>query len=291
MTEVCMSYQLTGEKLWRYMSLDKLIDLLSTERLFFAPLSFFVKTDPFEGYLPAVAIEADAAIYRPLIRDAESSLAALEDYCKHTTQDLTADERNMLHSKLNRLKTDWKSFFKAIMRSITVNCWHLNKVESEAMWRLYSDAGKAVAVETNGDALRVSIQSRESEHRVHIHPVRYLDFFNKDLKPADCVVEGHRAPLLKRLSYQHENEVRAFIGRVPKNPQESAIIGYWQPTPIKLPVDVRALVKRVHVSPYPSEPFESSVKKVCELYGLDANIVERSRLLVGDEELLKPFTF
>lgn len=38
--------------LWRYMSIDKLIDLLSKNQLFLAPLSSFQKTDPFEGYAP-----------------------------------------------------------------------------------------------------------------------------------------------------------------------------------------------------------------------------------------------
>lgn len=53
MTEVQASKQLSGTtKLWRYLSLDKLVDLLSTSELFFTPLAAFAKSDPFEGYLP-----------------------------------------------------------------------------------------------------------------------------------------------------------------------------------------------------------------------------------------------
>lgn len=82
------------------------------------------------------------------------------------------------------------------------------------MWRLYGDNGKGIAIETTLGALKESISTRDSAFRVHIYPVKYLDFFNDKLKPTDCVVEGHRALLLKRLSYEHEREVRAFIVHV-----------------------------------------------------------------------------
>jgi hypothetical protein len=38
-----------------------------------------------------------------------------------------------------------------------VDWWHASGSESEAMWRLYAENGKAVAVETTLDALKESI--------------------------------------------------------------------------------------------------------------------------------------
>ncbi len=171
MTEVRISSQLIGDtKLWRYMSLDKLVDLLSTRQLFFAPLSHFVTTDPYEGYLPAVAIEADARILQPVINDIELFLAAVDDNLKKAGQGLTSWEENILQSKLGGLKAAPKSFFPAIMQCITVNCWHANAGESEAMWRLYSSSGSAVAVETTVDGLKEAIQSEDSNNRVTYLP-------------------------------------------------------------------------------------------------------------------------
>lgn len=292
MTTVDLSSELTGDaKLWRYLSLDKLVDILSTGKLFFAPLSFFVKTDPFEGYLPAAAMNALGELTRRTVTDVESSIRDLEEHCKRAQRDVPNAAWEILERKLDNLKATPKRFFQAIMQCQTVNCWHANEVESEAMWRLYADNRKAVAVETTVDALRESIQLHESQHRVHVYRVKYLDFFDKTLKPSDCVVEGHTTPLLKRLSYKHENEVRAFIGRVPKDPREAANIDYWHPEPVRLTVDVSTLVKRVHVSPYTGEPFGSSVIKLCELFGLPGAIVQRSKLLSGNEELLKPFEY
>jgi len=289
MAEVHLSKQLRGAiKLWRYLSLDKLVDLRSSGQLFFAPLSSFIRSDPFEGFLPASAMGALGGLYRRGVDDLENSIEQLDDYCERSRYAVPDDAREMLQLKLQDLKATPKRFFHAIAQCQTVNCWHANDVESEAMWRLYSDNGKAVAIETTVDALRESIASREAQHVVHVYPVKYLDFFDKALTSDDCVVDGrHTTPLLKRLSYRHENEVRAFIGRVPSNPREAAKIEYWQPAPIRLPVDVTVLLKRVHVSPYAVEPFGGSVQTICKSLGLHPGIVESSRLLRGQEELLK----
>ena len=158
------------------------------------------------------------------------------------------------------------------------------------MWRLYADKG--VAIETTVDALKESIRSCNSQHLIHIYRIKYMDFFDESLKPSDCMVEGlHQAPLLKRRSYEHEKEVRAFIERAPKYLHESGNIECPEPSPVRLPVDVKTLVQRVHISPYAADPFPCSVIKVCELLGLRQGIVEPSKLLLGQEELLKPYRF
>jgi hypothetical protein len=273
-SKISVSKQLAGTtRLWRYLSLDKLIDLLSTQELFFTPIAKLIKQDPYEGYLPSVAMEADAQIFRAIFDVFESTTS-------NASGVLTEDASTKVKSRIGKLKGTPALVYPYVMQRITVNCWHANDGESEAMWRLYADNGKAVAIETTVDAFIRSIKSRRSAHHVQIYPVKYLDFFDKTLKPTDCVVEGHRAPLLKRLSYQHENEVRAFI-----NPQLSS-----GAAPVRLPVDATVLVNRVHVSPYPSAPFASSVKRVCELFGLSAASIVQSKMLSGAEELLKPFS-
>lgn len=287
MTDVQTSTQLAGAtRLWRYLSLDKLVDLLSTSELFFTPLANFAETDPFEGYLPSVAYDAEASILRKLVNDSERSHQQVAEYRNEQGSPLTDAERETLQASLKDLRSTSRRFVPAIAKTTMVNCWHASESESEAMWRLYAENGKAVAVETTLDALKESIQKRESSSVVHIYPVKYLDFFDSALQPRDCVVEGHLAPLLKRNSYQHEREVRAFIGKVAPNPRAGADIAFWKPTPLRLPIDVRTLVRAIHVSPYAGEPFPSSVDKVCEAFGLELGIVRSSRLLSGYEELL-----
>ena len=292
MTKVCASGQLPDcTRMWRYLSLDKLIDLLDTGELFFAPLASFIKSDPYEGYLPAVAMEAHAGIFGSTIRNFESTLAQLESMSGATQRETSPEGLANLRWKLNDLKTAPARFFQAINQSITINCWHASECESEAMWRLYGDNGKAVAIETDFNALKRSMESRQTEHLVHIHPVKYLDFFDATLKPAHCVVEGHLTPLLKRVAYKHECEVRAFIGRPLPDVRKGLDMAYWKPSPVRLAVDVTRLVMRVHISPYTSQPFESSVIRICKLFGLPDGTVEPSKLLRGHEELLKTFNY
>jgi hypothetical protein len=287
MTEVSISNQLPGStRLWRYVSLDKLVDLLSTSELYFTPLANFKNSDPYEGYLPKVALNAHASISRKYIEDAVRMHEQVAEHRERLGAPLTVQEREALGATLDNVRTSMRRFMPAIVKATVVNCWHANESESEAMWRLYAENGKAVAVETTLDALKQSIEVRDFSGKVHIFPVRYLDFFDSNLQPRDCVVEGHLAPLLKRNSYQHEQEVRAFIGKVAPNPHVGSDISFWKPEPVRLPVDVKTLVAAVYVSPYATEPFPSSVAAVCEAFGLGSGIVKPSRLLSGDEELL-----
>ncbi|WP_152680419.1 hypothetical protein [Chromobacterium subtsugae] len=55
--------------LWRYMSLDKFINLLDSKTLFFTPISFYAQTDPFEGYMPKVAMDALASITKKSVEE------------------------------------------------------------------------------------------------------------------------------------------------------------------------------------------------------------------------------
>ena len=157
------------------------------------------------------------------------------------------------------------------------------------MWRLYGDSGKGIAIETTLAALKESIDVRELPSQVNIFPVKYLDFFDKSLQPTDCVVEGWRAPLLKRNSFEHEREVRAFVVPVPEAERVAMDFTNWRPMPLRLSVDVGRLVKAIHVSPYSEQPYLSSVRRICEKFGLAEDIVKESRLLSGIEELMDNF--
>jgi len=44
------------------MPIDKFTNLLETSELFFTPLAFHMKSDPFEGLLPAVTRDMTAAV-------------------------------------------------------------------------------------------------------------------------------------------------------------------------------------------------------------------------------------
>jgi hypothetical protein len=288
MTRINVSSQLPGTaRLWRYMSLDKLVDLLSTQELFFTPLASFANTDPYEGYLPKVALDAHASINKNIVAQIKIAHKELADNLQKRGRTLSDVEKQTLEAQLEHLKSSFRLIMPAIAKTIMVNCWHVSEDESEAMWRLYSENGKAVAIETTLAALSRSIELKNSSHVVHIYPVKYLDFFDSTLEPRDCVVEGHLAPLLKRRSYQHEREVRAFIAKMAPDPRTGADVSFWKPESVRVPIDLQTLVKAIYISPYATAPFPSSVLKMCELLGVGKSLVRQSKLLDGHEELIE----
>jgi hypothetical protein len=64
--------------LWRYMSIDKFIDLLSNQKLFLTPLAYYQSSDPFEGFVPKVAFEATMKSFLDNIEEAEAASKQIE---------------------------------------------------------------------------------------------------------------------------------------------------------------------------------------------------------------------
>src|SRR5437660_9474481 len=65
-------------RLWRYMSLDKLIDLLSTRSLYMSPVTQFEATDPYEGQDHPQTVKIWADIMRPSYEDHQAILRQFE---------------------------------------------------------------------------------------------------------------------------------------------------------------------------------------------------------------------
>jgi hypothetical protein len=266
--------------LWRYMSLDKLINLLESDNLFFTPLETYQNTDPFEGYIPKVAFEAYAKIFAPEIKDL---CIAYEEFKSRPDQN---PEQLALLSKMkdgiDRLNEKTRNTFKTISKGITVNCWHANECESEAMWKLYSDNGKGIAVKTSVSSLVKSIQHFQQDILIQVGAVKYFDFNDNQINPKDCVIDGHLSPLLKRSSFSHENEVRLFT--VPKINSDN--VNTFKSEPEFIKALALQLIEEVYISPFAGEPFISSVKAICNKYSIPHETVKESGLLEGHEELL-----
>ncbi|SDR92927.1 DUF2971 domain-containing protein [Pseudomonas oryzae] len=274
--------------LWRYMSIDKLVNLLEVESLYFTPLSTYAKSDPFEGYLPKVAFEALATVLGSSYKELESvydQLKILADNSRTSGVINTVGEELLmqLRTRLDSQNDFVKEAYKAIARGITVNCWHSSLHESEAMWRLYSENGKGIAIQTSIDSLKKSIESVEQDLLVQIGAVKYLDFYDQDISPKDCVIDGHLSPLLKRASFSHEKEVRLFT--IPEIDHKS--LGGFEPKAESIALNAKELIEKIHISPFASEPFISSTIAICKKYGIDPEIITKSALLEGHDELLE----
>ncbi|HAO0844231.1 TPA: DUF2971 domain-containing protein [Escherichia coli] len=275
-------------KLWRYMSLDKFIDILSREELYFSPLSSYSNSDPYEGLLPKVALNAWASIVKSKFNDIQS-------YFNDTVERIRANEllgrisNEKAETEITKLQTMMdtqlpkiESIYFKILNSVTVNCWHQNEHESEGMWRLYSDANKGIAIQTSISRL---IDSLQSEEIISISEVKYIDYFDEKLTSEDCVVNGRMVPFLKRKAFSHENEVRLSI--TPKIINSD--IENYTPKGIRIKTDPVKLIEKIYISPYASQPYPSAVAAILEKFNIDNNKLVISNLLTIDHNLLRLF--
>ncbi len=269
-----------SDVLWRYMSIDKFIDLVDSKTLFFAPLSWYEKTDPFEGYIPHVAMEAMASISRKF-RD--QHMEAIDKLASVLPEDAAPQIRQLRANVESHLPT-MKALFKNISACTMVSCWYKSQHESEGMWNLYSRGG--VAIRTSVGAIKAALADNLQIHSINVGAVKYLDFSDKSLTPPDCVTEdGQLIGMIKRIAYAHENEVRMYIAR--ERPKDS--LELLTPEPTYVSVNVEKLLEEVVISPFAGKTIENSVHAVCRWSGVDKRIVSKSTLLENCEYLLDAY--
>ncbi|MFB5153694.1 DUF2971 domain-containing protein [Burkholderia orbicola] len=266
--------------LWRYLSLDKFIDLVESKTLFFAPLAWYAQTDPFEGYLPPIAMDAMASIANQA-RDQHRE--AVEKLVQMLPERARPDIRR-LREGVETLVPTMRDLHKNIVSCLTVNCWYKSEHESEGMWGLYSKGG--VAIRTSVGAIRSALVVDEQNHAINIGAIKYVDFSDRNVKPSDCVTEdGQLIGMIKRVAYAHEKEVRMYIS--PE--RESRSLELKEPAPLRVSVDVEKLLEGVVISPFAGESIVRGVRAICRWGQVDESIVSKSNLLENCEYLLDAY--
>lgn len=270
--------------LWRYMSLDKFINLLDDEGVYFAPLKSYQDSDPFEGYPPAVALKAIYSLSESAYLAADEMLRKAEKMEKPWSPSVEAAIAQARERLANR-PAKFRSLIDALFKGTLVSCWYYSEHQSEAMWKLYGDQGKGIAIRTTVGKLKTALKAAQGNARqktIFMGRVRYIDYADPAITAPDCNVDGHIIPLLKRISYSHENEVRAFL-----SPDiDASNIEDFEIKPFMALCDVRSFIDGVYVSPYTSMPFFKAVKAIVKKFELDCS-VEKSDLLSGADDLFR----
>lgn len=245
--------------IWRYIDLAKLASMLDTSGLFFASPATLAKTDPWEMAFPSSFVNV---IFKRAIAEhekAEREWAEQEEawppkrgvpYPPHVS-------RGYLHLGIQR---------ESFLRSIFVNCWHLNEYESAAMWKVYSAGSYTVAIQSTVQRLIDSFAKTENPIRIGL--VKYIDY-EKEPQPWD---DNLTPCFFKRRSFEHERELRAaYIQGGPGPPPD--------PPGILIESDLSRLIQAVRVSPFDPDWFFDVVKSLVKKFGFANTPVERSDLL------------
>jgi hypothetical protein len=212
-------------KLWRYMDLTQFMSMLEEQGVLFTRADLF--DDKFEGTMS-----------KPL-----------HDFLKERSWD------PQQHADLLRMTKAW-SF---------VSCWHMNEVESAAMWKIYSASKESICIQTTFARLRDVLPED-----VYIGTVSYI-LYDRDKIPAGNVFW----PLTyKRLSFEHERELRAvwsnMAGVSSAEPAVAAGLEY-RPAPqesVWKHVDLSELIENLFVSPTAKPWFRDLLEKLLHTYGL-----------------------
>lgn len=167
-----------GNKIiWRYMSINKFLDLLINKKLYFPKITKL--NDQHEMPLPKEYFDRWK-----------------EDYLSNGYDNTRA---NIYH------KHDVKRFLEQRGRYF-VNCWSMEASESYALWKIYLDGGRqGVAIKTNVSRLKKSISSKND--MIYLCPVSYQENSFPEGQDLDFFILAST----KKKYYEYEKELRLVV--------------------------------------------------------------------------------
>ena len=236
--------------IWRYMDLPKYMSMLQNRCLWFARARCTTGDphgDAHEGSIPAATVEAR----------------------QHRLDHLGPPVEVLEHmgasdSRQAREEANWTY----------LNCWHMSKHESAAMWKIYGRSLECVAVLSSYQRLCEALPED-----VHVGVVRYIDYDADFIEPNNSF-----APFMhKQRAFEYEQEIRAVTraGFLPRLQHE---VRKWnkngrpaveaEPPPGKtVVVPLEKLIEAVYVGPLAPKWFFDIVTGVTAKYGLGVAVV------------------
>ena len=213
--------------IWRYLDFTKFVSLLDRQALFFCRADKL--GDPFEGSQPKPNIPLRSEIFEHQI-----------------PVDILSEQ------------------YKRIREFTAVNCWHINRYESAAMWKLYLKSNEGIAIRSTFGRLRNSLNDAKPD--IYIGKVQYIDY-DKDNIPNYLF-----SPFLhKRKSFEHEVELRAVIQEFPEGKLLSEADRPFEDG-LYIPVDLNLLINEIYLAPTSPKWLRELVESVTAKYGIKKKV-------------------
>jgi len=226
-------------KVWRYMDFTRLLSMIDSRCLFFARADKL--GDPFEGSWPRINISA-----------------------RRVVPDGTPEEAHKAFIKsmpnLGGINKQWPKY-------MAINCWHMNEHESAAMWKLYLQGDEGIAIQSTYNKLRDCFIGEE---KIYLGIVKYIDYERESIDAGNVL----SAFVHKRISFEHEKEVRALITKWP--PRGEKGLDFSQETMdngTAVKVEIETLIERIYVAPSALDWLAELVKAVVTRYGYQFDVV------------------
>lgn len=190
--------ELNGQFLWKYIDFFKLLDLISSQEL------YFQRFDKFE--------------------DGLEGLTGNAIFLKFATQGQPLTEQNInktFDENLQKIairedqqrRKEFQDIVNKTQKTQYGNCWFLDNRESLSMWKIYSQED-GVALKFNAQQLTETIvASAENYTKTDFQIMYYGKVEYKNIWPFDPeeIYEGKFNGLKKDRSYRYENEYRFVV--------------------------------------------------------------------------------
>lgn len=222
-------------RIWRYVDFAKFASMIDSSTLHFTRLDQM--EDEYEGAFSEGSFDVVRAV----------GVGAEYDQMEDELNQYQRGEMNLVRD-MNRM-------------GAFVNCWHMNEVESAAMWKIYSGLG--IAIQSTFQRLADSFTDpHESEY---ISTIKYEDFMTLQMSVGQ---ENRIEPTLyKRNMFEYERELRAFWLYHPSmNGQIDRSVGS-HPKGQPRSVDLQVLIERVYTSPGRRGWFQRLIRNILDKYG------------------------
>jgi len=215
--------------IWRYLSLDKFLDLIVSKELFFTNAAKM--TDKYEGLIPK--------------RNQEYLLKQIRKE-GYSLKDAEIESQKRLHQTNS-------------LRELTLlNCWTINQHESYALWKIYLGGAKSgVAIKTTVGKLTRAIKKGNDhfDEDIFISKVNYTDFIREEPESRFNVITT------KNKFYEYEKELRLFIFHYPLS--EGGIkTPYNLSIGRRLKIDIYELIDEIYLSPFTGRWFDNTINEL-----------------------------
>ncbi|MHA2770917.1 DUF2971 domain-containing protein [Vibrio harveyi] len=267
----------SSTELQRYIDFAKYVDMLDTSNLFLSRVSCF--EDQLEGGLTPSYIMVSNGMAN-LLSQIVCSMPSASKPTPEEVEERTIQRRKLEDEYENRTyntvfgsfkhdEVEYETVFKQHRHWVDVSCWHANKSESMAMWKIYGGSTNSVCVVTDVEHLKSAVLS-PPEYNLVLSPVHYISHDDEPFK------EYHGlAPLMHKSDfYAFENEVRLMAYK------PSAKLLSTRPegdrgTTVK--VNLNILIQEVRVAHDAPEWFFQLVDSVTKKFNVSAPVV-RSKM-------------
>ncbi|GAB7534189.1 DUF2971 domain-containing protein [Burkholderia sp. 3C] len=256
-------------RLWRYMDLSKFASMLQSSAVHFARADQL--GDPFEGSVGPANVNVDSYLATLTPKDLESTrervLQGKWSEERFPFERLSDDER--FRGRVEYYLNLGSHNREAMTREVYISCWHMNELESAAMWKLYSRSSDSVCVQVRFDQLFENLSINYGA-TILASEVTYVDLATHRMDESNAFI-----PLVhKRSSFSHERELRYLIwphGNQINNGLSNNGVG-----PIAVPINLNLTIESIRVNPEAPEWFRSVVESLAMKYGLDAPVTSSS---------------